>query len=302
MRRSSARRPSAPFRVVTQLALAAPFVALPALPTAPAATEAAPEGADVRLGTGVRIRYLERGNRAGRTVILIHGLCDSRFSYSRVIPGLAQAHRVFALDLRGHGESERPDTGYTPRALAADVVAFMDALGIERATLVGHSMGSFAAQQAAVAAPERVEGLVLIGSATSGRNATTLGLQQALASLPDTVPEQFAREFQMGTVYRPVPDDFMARAIAECRKPPARVWRAALDGMIEGERFRGLGGKPMPTLLIWGDRDGVFPRSEQEALISSLTIASLRVYRETGHAPHWERPAEVVRDITRFLQ
>jgi non-heme chloroperoxidase len=58
----------------------------------------------------------------------------------------------------------------------------------------------------------------------------------------------------------------------------------------------------VPALLIWGDRDAIFPRSEQEALVSALPVASLRVYRDTGHAPHWERPGEVVRDLENFLR
>jgi len=299
MPRSSPRRYSAPIRVMTRLALAAPLAASAMVP-APASF--GPKLSEVQLSTGVRLRYLEQGNPAGRSVILLHGLSDSWFSFSRVLPGLAASHRVYALELRGHGESERPAGGYAPRDMAADVVAFMEALGIERATLVGHSMGSFVAQQAALAAPDRVAGLVLIGSATTARNEVILELQQALASLPDTVPADFAREFQVSTVYHAVPPEFMAQVVSECRKAPADVWRSALVGLIEMERFEGLGDKPVPALLLWGDRDAIFPRSEQQALVAALPIASLRVYRETGHAPHWERPREVVRDIERFLR
>jgi pimeloyl-ACP methyl ester carboxylesterase len=178
----------------------------------------------------------------------------------------------------------------------------MDALGLRRATLVGHSMGSFVAQQAALAAPERIAGMVLIGSAIAVRNEVTLELREAMASLPDTVPEDFVTEFQASTVHQPVPEEFMIRVVAESRKVPARVWRAALAGLLETERFTGLGGGRIPALLIWGDRDGLFSRFEQQALVAALPIASLRVYRETGHAPHWERPEEVVRDLERFLR
>ncbi|CAN5817458.1 hypothetical protein BH24GEM1_BH24GEM1_26840 [soil metagenome] len=186
--------------------------------------------------------------------------------------------------------------------MAGDVLAFMDAMGIRRATLVGHSMGSFVAQQAAVAAPERVVGVVLIGSGSTVRNEVTLELQQAMASLPDTVPADVVREFQVSTVHQPVPEEFMDRVVAESRKPPARVWRAALAGLLETERFTGLGEHRVPALLLWGDRDGMFPRSEQEVLVAALPVASLKVYRETGHAPHWERPKEVIRDLESFLR
>jgi pimeloyl-ACP methyl ester carboxylesterase len=250
----------------------------------------------------VRLRYLEQGDPAGRPAILIHGITDSWFSFSRVLPGLSQAHRVYALDLRGHGDSDRPEAGYTPHDMAGDVLAFMDAMKIERATLVGHSMGSFVAQQAALTAPERIAGLVLIGSASTARNQVMLELQQAIASLPDPVPADFAREFQASTVYQPVPSEFMERVVAESRKVPARVWRAALGGLLETERFTGFGGDPIPALLLWGDRDGIFPPSEQEVLMATLPVASIEVYRETGHTPHWERPDEVVRDLENFLR
>jgi non-heme chloroperoxidase len=304
MRRSSPQRHRMPIRAVTRLVLAAPAaLSLAAGPAAavPAPTSADPRFADVRLSTGVRLRYLEQGDPAGRPVILLHGITDSWFSFSRVLPGISKAHRVYALDLRGHGDSDRPAGGYAPRDMAADVIAFMDALGIRRAILVGHSMGSFVAQQAALVAPERIAGLVLIGSATAVRNEVTLELREAMASLPDTVPADFAMEFQASTVHRSVPEEFMIRVVAESRKVPARVWRAALAGLLETERFTGLGGARVPALLIWGDRDGMFSRSEQQALVAALPIVSLKVYRETGHAPHWERPKDVVRDLERFL-
>jgi non-heme chloroperoxidase len=136
--------------------------------------------------------------------------------------------------------SDRPPGGYAPRDMAADVLGFMDALGIERATLVGHSMGTFVAQRAAIAAPERVAGLVLLGSATTALNAVMVGLRDSLATLPDVVPAPFALEFQSGTTHQPTPEDFMARAVAESLKAPARVWRDALSGLLEEERFGGL--------------------------------------------------------------
>jgi pimeloyl-ACP methyl ester carboxylesterase len=250
----------------------------------------------------VRLHYLEQGNPDGRAVILLHGLADTWFSFSRVLPDLSPEYRVYGLDLRGHGDSDRPGEGYTPRDMAADLLGFMDLLGIARATLVGHSMGTFVAQQAALLAPARVAGLVLIGSATTARNQVMLELEQALAQLPDAVPEDFAREFQSSTIHHPVPEAFLDRVVAECRKAPAWVWHGALAGLIGTERFVGLGGRAIPTLLIWGDRDAMFSRAEQEALVSTLPIASLRVYRETGHAAHWERPKQVVRDLERYLR
>ncbi len=269
-------------------------------PTSTAAAPA-PRFADVRVATGVRLHYLEQGPRTGRPVVLVHGLSDTWFSFSRLLPHLGD-HRVFALDLRGHGDSERPWHGYTPREMAEDVIAFMDAMALQRATIVGHSMGSFIAQQAALLAPDRVAGLVLMGAAPSARTEALLELQQQLQALPPEVPADFAREFQAGTVHQPPPAEFMERVVAECRKAPAWVWRAALAGLIGTERFTGLSGSRIPSLLIWGEHDALFSRADQETLVAALSIGSLQVYRETGHAPHWERPRDVARALDRFLR
>ena len=304
MRRSSPARHSVPMRVAIQRAAPGQAVA----PTGrsaiahPAPTSARPQFADVRLVTGVRLRYLEQGDPAGSPVILLHGLSDSWFSFSRILPGLSPAHRVYALDLRGHGDSDRPHGGYGPGVMATDVIAFMDTLGIRRATLVGHSMGSLVALQAAVAAPDRIARLALVGSATTVRNDVMLELQRNLAAVSDPVPADFVMAFQASTIHRPVPAGFLVRVVSESRKAPARVWRAALEGLLETERFAGLPRADIPSLLIWGDRDALFSRAEQQALVDALPVSSLRVYRETGHAPHWERPKEVVRDLERFLR
>ena len=90
-----------------------------------------------------------------------------------MLPLLPERYHAFAVDQRGFGDSERPDRGYRIEDLAADAAAFLDAVAIERATVVGHSFGSFVARRVAVAYPERVTGLALIGSALSPVNDVT---------------------------------------------------------------------------------------------------------------------------------
>jgi pimeloyl-ACP methyl ester carboxylesterase len=259
--------------------------------------------ADVQLSTGVRMHYAEQGDPRGEVVILIHGYSDSWFSYSRVLPLLSDRYRVYALDLRGHGNSDQPATGYHMRDLAADVIAFMDAKGIVRASVIGHSMGSIVAQQVALAAPRRVSRLVLVGSATTIRNASGVSdLKLAVDSLPDPVPESFVREFQRSTIHVPVPEEFMNGVVSESLKLPARVWRELMAGMLATDPPLALGRAGIPTLIIWGDRDTFMQRAEQDALVKLLKTASLTVYRDTGHDPQWERPEAFVRDLQRFLQ
>jgi non-heme chloroperoxidase len=259
--------------------------------------------ADVQLATGVRLRYAEQGDPAGHPLILLHGYSDSWFSFSRVLPLLPASYHVYALSQRGHGDSERPAGGYSMRDFATDVIAFMDAKELARATLIGHSMGSLVAQQVALTAPERVARLVLVASATVNivRNEAVRELEEAVASLTDPVPADFVREFQTSCVHQPVPADFMDRVVAESLKLPARVWRAVMAGILDADHPAPLGGSRIPTLILWGERDAFFPRAEQDALAAALGGARLKVYPEIGHTPHWEQPEEFVRDLEAFI-
>ena len=255
-----------------------------------------------RLATGPRVHYAEQGDPGGEALVFLHGWPDSWFSFSRLLPLLdpARAH-AYAFDQRGFGDSERPDAGYAMDDFAADVVAFLDVVGVERATLVGHSMGSWIARRVAERRPERISRLVLIGSAVTSVNAVTLEVRRAVQPLEDPMPAGFVREFAASTLHLPVPAPFFERVVAESRKAPARVWRRAWDGLLAADDADRLGRIAAPTLLIWGDRDALFPREEQERLAAAIPGARLLVYPETGHCPNWERPEKVVADLDAFL-
>lgn len=256
---------------------------------------------EVTLSSGVRLQYAQTGRADGEPVILLHGYTDSWFSYSRILPLLAPRYRAIAVTQRGHGDSDRPGS-YTPRDFAADVDGLMQALGIERATIVGHSMGSFIAQTVAIEYPARVKKLVLVGSATVSGNEGVLGLRDAVQTLTDPVPYEFAYDFQASTVFVPVPDEFLRTAVSESLKLPAREWKDVLDGLIATQNADRLDEIQAPTLVIWGEQDGIFPRGEQDALIAAIPDATLSVYAATGHAPHWERPADFARELEKFVK
>jgi pimeloyl-ACP methyl ester carboxylesterase len=257
--------------------------------------------ADVKLETGVQIHYAEQGNSNGLPVILLHGYSDSSFSYSRVMPLMNEKYRVFALDQRGHGNSDKPLKGYQFADFAADVLAFMDAKKLEKAVIVGHSMGSFIAQHLAITAPKRVEKLVLIGSATTIRNEVVLGLTGEVENFENEVPLEFIREFQYGTVFRKLPDEFMELIISESQKLPAYVWREAAIGMLSADSKGKLGKIKAPTLIFWGDKEPIFPRSEQLGLVSNIPNTTLKIYENVAHNPHWEEPEQFVRDFEEFV-
>jgi pimeloyl-ACP methyl ester carboxylesterase len=256
---------------------------------------------NVRLETGPRLHYTEYGAPDGAPVVFLHGWPDSWFSFSRVLPLLPESLRALAVDQRGFGDSDRPESGYAIHEMAADVIAFLDALEIERATLIGHSYGSFVARQAAITQPQRVVALALIGTGFAASNTVTRDLQSALRDLPDPIPVKFARDFQASTAYRPLPPEFFERIVAESLKLPPRLWRLAIDRLVEYDDTKQLARIEAPTLLMWGDQDALFSRTDQDRFIATLPAAQLTVYEETGHCPNWERPERVAADIAALV-
>jgi non-heme chloroperoxidase len=232
-----------------------------------------------RLASGPQVHYVEQGDPGGEAIVLLPAYADSWFSYSRLLPLLSTRQHAYAVDQRGHGDSERPACCYTVDDFAADAVAFLDAVGQERATLVGHSGSCFVARRVGV-----------------------LEFQAAVHALQDPVPADFVREFQAAAAHVPLPEAFLERLVAESRKLPARVWQDALDGLVAFDDTRGLGRIAAPTLLLWGDWDVLVSRQEQERLAAAIPDARLLSYPETGHSPHWERPERVAVSLHALIQ
>ena len=264
------------------------------------------EFATTHLATGATLHYAECGDRAGEAIIFLHGYSDSWFSFSRVLPLLPPEYHAFALTQRGHGDSEKPKCCYTVDDFAADVDAFMDAFGIERANVVGASTGALFAQREALRYPHRVSRLVLIAPQTPAHeNEALSGLREELRTLKDPVPPGFVREFQESTIYHPVPQEFLDTAVAESLKLPAHVWRDYLEQAvlsIHHDYVVELREIDAPTLILWGAQDALFPREEQERLAAAIPGATLKVCPESGHAAHWERPEWVVQDLEEFME
>ena len=255
----------------------------------------------VRLGTGLRLHYAEQGDPTGHPILFLHGWPDSWFTFSRVLPLLAPRFRAIVPDQRGFGDSERPGAGYRIEDFAADAVALLDALSIARATVVGHSFGSLVARQVAISRPERVAHLALIGTAVSADNDVLREVQAAVRDIQDPVPIEFARDFQSSTAHVPLPDAFFEKIVAESLKLPARLWRAVLDGIIDYDDAQRLADIKTPTLVMWGDRDALFSRAQQDRLLATIPGAEFKLYPETGHCPNWERPEQVAGDLQAFL-
>lgn len=264
----------------------------------------APEVKYVELPTGVTLQYAEQGDRSGVPVIFLHGLGDSWRSFELVLPYLPETVRALAVTQRGHGDSSRPEAAYRYRDFAADVEAFMDALDLEIAVIVGHSLGSSITQRFAIDHPERALGIVLVGSFLSlASSQAPRELWSVVSNLEDPVDRAFVREFQESVSARPVPEDFFENTIVkETMKMPAHVWREVVRCSMQDEFSADLKKISVPTLLLWGDQDGMVPRNDQDAQIAAIAGAELVVYEGTGHAIPWEEPDQLASDLVGFIE
>ena len=249
------------------------------------------------------LSYLDQGDGAGPAIVLLPGLTDSWRSYERVLPLLPSSLRVIAVSLRGHGDSDKPDSGYRAKDFAGDVSALLDQLEISSVVVVGHSSAGLVAQRLAIDDGERTLGLVLESSFSTlrGREDVEEVVATTIAQLQDPIDPTFVSRFQRGTVLRPVPEPFLDAMVEESLKVPARVWREAFSGLLLDDHTSELAAIRRPTLLIWGDGDSIIDRQQEQALRSAIVGSQLVIYSGVGHTPHWEDPARFAGDLVTFV-
>jgi pimeloyl-ACP methyl ester carboxylesterase len=249
------------------------------------------------LRDGLELPYVAQGDPDGVPVVLLHAWLDSLRCFDQVMAALPERIRAFAFDQRGHGDATKPADGYGLRDLAADVGAFMDAVGLDAAVLAGASSGGYVAQRFAVDRPDRTLGLALLGSPRSLRGPRPR-FADALATLEDPIDASFVRELSDGMVGREVPEAVMATLCEENLKVPARVWRDAFEGLLAAEPPLDTGRICAPTLIVWGARDSLLPRADQEAMAAEIPGARLVIHADVGHLPVIEVPERVAADVT----
>lgn len=255
---------------------------------------------EVQLRSGIRLRYAHQGPVGAPALLLLHGYTDSWFSFSRVLPLLPNGVRVIVPDQRGHGDSDKPDSGYEMDQFADDAVELLDALNIKRAAVAGHSMGSFVAQRLAMRAPLRVSHLILAGSAATARTEEVFALMAAVEIQLDPIGREFVKKFQLSTIHKPVPGVFLDTVIAESMKMPAKQWKAVLAALLREDWSRQLATIACPSLILWGVQDRVFKGVDQDLLMRGIPLAAMNVYAGIGHAIQWEAPDDFARDVTMF--
>jgi rifampin ADP-ribosylating transferase len=207
---------------------------------------------------------------------------------------------VVAPDLRGHGESDKTDSGYSLGEVADDVAALLDALALPNAVVIGSSSGGYVGQQLAVSYPERVAALVLIGCPLSLQRRP--GFADEVDQLTDPVPEGWVRDsLSWFPLFRPVPKEYLEDRVSDGCKVPAQVWKNSLAGLCTAVPPTEAGEILAPTLILWGREDNLLSRQDEETLAQRIPQSRLRIYEEAGHMLLWEAPEQIASDVNRFL-
>ena len=264
----------------------------------------------------VNTRYWLAGEK-GSTVILLHGLnCHVEF-WEKNIAALAQEHRVFAVDIVGFGLTEKPAIDYTFQQMTDFVIAFMNAMNIDKASLVGHSMGGGITMMVAARAPERVEKIVLVNSSGLGKKMSFL---VRLITLP-VIGEVLTKPSRQGVVrqmqmclydHSQASDDFIDRAAAIGKLPDKQ--RSVLSVLRGGCNIFGMKKKVVidfsecikrisaPILVIWGRQDRINPVSDGEAAVERMGDVRLHIIDQADHFPQIDKPGEFNATVLDFLR
>jgi pimeloyl-ACP methyl ester carboxylesterase len=255
---------------------------------------------------GVRLNYVEAGS--GPPLVLIHGWQGSTFGFRYTIADLSAKYRVIAVDLKGYGFSARPDHGDYSREAQADLVArFMEALGIERATVGGHSMGGGVAQALAIRHPERVDRLILVDSVTPRESSRMRGGRLMALLLPIiaifTLRRPFIERVLRFNVHDPeilTPDVIEGHVRPLRMKGHLRAQQLQMRARLK-ERPIDSSAVRQPALLLWGEHDRIIPLRRGKDLARWLPDARLVIVPSAGHLPLEEQPEFCKRELFAFL-
>jgi non-heme chloroperoxidase len=258
----------------------------------------------VTLASGLTLSYVDQGDASGLAVLMLPGPTDAWRSYRPVLDLLPEEVRAIAVSQRGHGESDKPETGYGVEDFAADAVALLGVLDIERAVLAGHSGSCFVARRVALDHPDRVAGLVLEASPTTLRDEPQLldAVESVVSAVDDPISPDFARSLVADTSSANVAPELVELLVEDVLAVPARVWKEMFAGLLAYDDLAELPFVSAPTLLIWGDADRLVSRGMQDRLVHAIPGAELRVYPGVGHTPRWDDPARFGTDIVAFVR
>jgi pimeloyl-ACP methyl ester carboxylesterase len=255
----------------------------------------------------------------GPPVVLVHGMLNSSSHWQSVALDLASEYTVIAPDLIGHGDSAAPRGDYSLGAHAASIRDLLTALGVERATLVGHSLGGGVAMQFFYQFPARVERLVLVSSGGLGHEVSPVLRTAALPGMSKVLslaahPRLLSTLWGTGSRLRRVGVrqgayvQAVARALRPLERPQAReaflqTLRAVID--VRGQRVSATDRlyllESMPTMIVWGERDNTIPLQHGRNTHEAVPHSRFRTLPSAAHFPHLEGPDALVRVLREFL-
>ena len=265
-----------------------------------------------------RISYRTAGE--GPVLLLIHGMAGSASTWRQVMPGLSRQYTVVAPDLLGHGHSDKPVGDYSLGAFASTLRDLLVALGHERATVVGQSLGGGVAMQFSYQYPERCERLVLVGSGGLGREVNPLlrwlslpGSDAVLrlacaASIRNAIEAVGSLAARVGLQPAPVVAElwrsYASLADDATRRAFLRTLRAVVDprGQAVSAANRLHLAAEAPTLIVWGDADPIIPVEHAHAAHAAIPGSRLEIFEGVGHYPHCEAPERFVAILTEFIE
>jgi len=280
----------------------------PALPEAqlfPAGTQFTAHYLQVE---GTKIRYIDAGR--GPPVVFLHGLGASMYAWRKNLAAVAGAgFRAIAFDNRGFGLSDKPPAPYDNAAYAHLVIGLLDSLGVSDAVLVGHSMGGAIAAEVAIEYPQRVRGLVLVGSAGLGAREPLLFRVARWPVLGPVVlafrGRGFTARLLRATYFDPtkVTEADVDQYYAPVAQP---AYGRALRGALRQFQFDGLEGRLdkilAPTVVLWGEEDRWVPLGVGRALAAAITRSAFVSVPRAGHSVQEEAPDEVNHLLIKFLR
>lgn len=266
---------------------------------------------------GHRVRFLEAGT--GPVVLLIHGITSSADTWAPAMEAAADGRTLIAPDLLGHGGSAKPRGDYSLGAFASGMRDLLAALGHDRVTVVGHSLGGGIAMQFAYQFPERTERLVLVSSGGLGREVNLLLRAAALPgselALRFLSPRWLGRAaggvgwagsrigLKTGRDLGEMLQGFLSLSDGETRAAFVQSLRAVVD--TGGQRVNGSDrlylAAQLPTLLVWGERDPVIPVAHARAAHAAMPGSRLEVFPDAGHFPHMDDSERFAAVLEAFL-
>lgn len=252
---------------------------------------------------GAKVNYVEAGDPAKPKVILLHGLGGSIANWALNTSALAQNYHVFALDQVGFGKSDKPALKYRVGTYVDFLDKFMAELKIEKASLVGNSMGGWIAALTAIKYPDRVEKLVLADAAgIVPANLDVNQIYQLNNSTRDEVRANMKRIFATPALQNneALVDQFMtARVTANDG--------GTINSLIESIGRREdllndrIGEIKKPTLIIWGRNDGLIPVADAHTFNKGIAGSEILIFEQTGHLPQFEKAADFNKAVLAFL-